>query len=141
MDEFVRRLATLGSHAADLTHAQVFDAMVAFYREERVSDVDVKGDMLLFEWGTYNWGNGRRFQIDVSRQLTMGPGDENQWQLRFTHCFDPSRELRALKQGNRWCETPASLPEFELYVRENPAHRAVRELKAPEIEFFYDVAD
>lgn len=27
------------------------------------------GDMLLFQWGTYDWGSGRRFELSITRQF------------------------------------------------------------------------
>jgi hypothetical protein len=46
-------------------------AMIIFYRDLRAEDCrfESDGDMLLFQFGTYDWGNGPRFEFDVTRQL------------------------------------------------------------------------
>ena len=30
--------------------------------------------MLLYQWGTYDWGEGKYFQIDITRQFILGEG-------------------------------------------------------------------
>ena len=63
----------------DSTIAAFFD----FYRDERAEGcaVDEDGDMLLFEWGAVDWGEGEHFELSLARQLIFGPGDGKIWQL------------------------------------------------------------
>ncbi len=106
--------------------------MLAFYREVAVEGCsDEDGDMLLFQWGTYDWGKGKAFELDITRQfIDMHPdygdddedddGDDDEQgqfsQLSLTFHFAPSPELDALDMGNRWCESQADLADFEAYV-------------------------
>lgn len=50
---------------------------IAFYGEVRADDVDLEsdGDMLLFQWGTHDWGNGPMFEVDITRQFIRGAGE------------------------------------------------------------------
>ena len=106
------------------------EAMLAFYRDVRAEDADPPqtGDMLLFQWGTYDWGAGEQFELDIARQLARSPGeDEDIWQLSLTFRLPPDDTLRALGSGNRWCQSPADLPAFAEYALATPAYRAVSE--------------
>jgi hypothetical protein len=97
--------------------------MVAFYIEERAEDVDLTadGDMLLFQWGTYDWGDGPSFQYDITRQLVeSGRDDPDIWQLSLTAHFVPTRDTIELGSGNRWYPTVAQSAELLEFVRDHP---------------------
>jgi hypothetical protein len=124
---FERYLRGRGSEVATLEPAAGVSAMLDFYREERARGCDVARDedMLLFQWGTYDWGEGELFEFDLTRQLITGPGDEDIWQLSLTLQYPPDDALRALGSGNRWCHSPQELDEFATFVRNSPAYAAV----------------
>ena len=108
---------------ATITPKQGVEAMLAFYREERASACDLAkdGDMLLYQWGTFDLGHGPHFQIDITRQLIVGEGeDDDIWQLHLTFRYEASETLRSLGAGNRWCPEPGLIPEFHAYIRESP---------------------
>jgi hypothetical protein len=90
-----------------------FRAMLTFYRDERASgcNVDDDADMLLFQWGIYDWGNGEHLEIDIARQV-MIPGKEDDdaiWQLHLTYRCRPNSSDRDLGSGNEWCSSPDEL--------------------------------
>jgi hypothetical protein len=69
------------------------------------------GDMLLFQWGTYDWhdGKGPSFQFELARQFVIAGfepdrADDAIWQLRVTLHYAPSDATAAVGDGNRWCE-------------------------------------
>jgi hypothetical protein len=87
-----------------------------------------QGDRLLFQWGTYNWGQGQSFEFDVTRQfeLAAAAGDAAISQLRLTAHYQPSAAISALKEGNRWCDSRNELWSFEQFIRSSAAFAAVR---------------
>jgi hypothetical protein len=102
--------------------------MFSFYRDVRADGcrLESDGDMLLFQWGTYDWGKGEQFELDITRQLIPGPGeDEDIWQLHLTFRFASEEILRAQGAGDRWCHSPAELEGFAALVRATPAYAAV----------------
>ena len=108
--------------------ADAVRAMLDFYRDVRASDcaIDSDGDMLLFQWGTYDWGEGRNFELDITRQfIGAAAEDEDVWQLHLTFRFASSEDLTALGSGNRWCNHPRDLTAFESHVVVSPAFDAV----------------
>lgn len=119
--------------------------MLGFYESERFEGtcVDDGGDMLLFQWGTYDWGDGEHFEIDITRQLIWDPRSwiakwwftkllahpsidyQAMWQLSLTLRFLPTDELRKLESGNQWCKSPEHLPKFSQFILSHKAYQSV----------------
>jgi hypothetical protein len=105
------------------------------------ADLESDGDMLLFQWGTYDWGSGARFEVDIVRQLIRHGGeDDDIWQLHLTYRFNPSDALSALDNGDRWCARPADLPAFELLLMAHPVIAAVGSRDDGQAELRYECA-
>lgn len=117
--------------------------MLGFYREVRpegVRALDEDGDTLLFEWGTFDWGNGNYFEIIIHRQFVDAElqDDDAISQLRLTFYFAPTEDILKLKEGGRWCDQPKWLAEFETFIRDNAAYQAVALSYADAIELTYE---
>lgn len=107
-----------------------FELLLDFYREVRPSDAasaEDGGDMLLYQWGTYDWGEGSNYEINLTRQLIApdAEGDEDIWQLGLTYRYAPSAELTLLGDGNEWCEQPSRLPAFGENLKSSQAFQKV----------------
>jgi hypothetical protein len=128
--EFQRFLQARGVDLKALSPSTGIDAMLAFYRDVRADgcDLEQSGDMLLYQWGTYDWGEGPHFEVDVTRQFVLSPGeDEDIWQLGLTFRFSPNDRFQALGSGDRWCPAPAEEAAFGTFVRGHAAYFAVAE--------------
>ena len=114
--------------------------MLSFYRSSRVRGCDLEsdGDMLLFQWGTHDWGHGEHFEIDITRQLAWDDrgwlqralrreADPEIWQLSLTYGFEPADGLSAFGSGNRWCHSPAELTDFEDFIRDAAPFKSTAE--------------
>jgi hypothetical protein len=125
--EFINRLRVRGFELSAVSIDVGFSEAFAFYRDVRPvgCDEDLDGDMLLFQWGTYDLGEGRYFNLNLTRQFILEgtEGDEGIFQLGFTFLYTPSPTLEVLRDGNRWCSSPAGLPEFQRYVTSSEAYR------------------
>jgi len=86
-------------------------AWLAFTRFARLSVVAapplrIEDDQCLFQWGVHDWGDGRHFECDFTRQfvLTDADGDyEHIEQLSLTFLFDPGdADLIDLGSGDLW---------------------------------------
>jgi hypothetical protein len=107
-----------------------FRAMLAFYREERASGCNVENDadMLLFQWGVFDWGNGEHLDIDITRQVII-PGKEDDdaiWQLHLTYRCKPNTSDRNLGSGEEWCSSPDELEEFAQLVTDSGAFSCLK---------------
>jgi hypothetical protein len=139
-DHFVAHLAHTGQSLSGVRPAAGIAAMISFYSNVRAEDCDIQngGDMLLFQWGTYDWGEGEHFEFDITRQFIGASGeDEDIWQLSLTFKFPPENLLRELADGNRWCHGLDELTAFETFVLNSPACAAVadRVETSPELDF------
>jgi hypothetical protein len=109
--------------------AEGLEAMLAFYASERASHCALgqDGDMLLYQWGTYDWGQGERFELNITRQFITKPSaedDDDIKQLSLTFRFVPAMALRQVGKGNRWCHNPGGLPELRNFIRGSAAFAA-----------------
>ena len=119
--EFESFVAQQGSKIAELRPSRGLHLMIEFYRQVRaegVLELEEDGDTLLYEWGTFDWGNGNYFQVGMTRQFVDAAleGDDAISQLRLIFRFPPTEDLIRLKHGDRWCDQPKWLSEFETYV-------------------------
>jgi hypothetical protein len=91
--------------------------------------------MILFQWGTFDWGSGPAFEYDIIRQLCIeidydalinSDDDEEDddeddlgegiWQLHLTVYFRPDEENARLGSGERWLERPDGIGEFARWI-------------------------
>jgi hypothetical protein len=124
-----------------LRAAYGFRLMLEFYQQVRADGCafEMDGDMLLFQWGTYDWGQGRHFELDLTRQFleSSDEGDSiNQLHLKFH--YSPNSEFEALQSGNRWCHDLSKLPEFESFILSSPAYNAVMQTDPQSATISYD---
>ena len=105
--EFERHLAQRRARVAELTPAHGIDAMLSFYRDVRAADCNGsdQGDMLLYEWGVYDWGQGPRFELGLTRQL-IKDGAEDEDIDRGAVIPDPNRGAD-IPDPERGAEIPA----------------------------------
>ncbi|SRR6266511_1878011 len=127
-EHFEQFLASKARSATLLDASSAVEYAIDFYINVRADDVDVDddGDMLLFQWGTYDWGNGPAFEYDITRQLvteTSGSEDADNafWQLSLTLQYEPNDETQALGSGEKWCSGLAEIDELREVIETAPA--------------------
>jgi len=129
-------LAGRGIDAKTAKLDQIVEAALDFYVAAPASDLALDGDadMLLFQFGVYDWGKGEHFEFDITRQFIIAgaEGDDAISQLHCTTYYEPTAVLRAIGRGNRWCASRADLPEFRRFVLATGAYVAVLPLPAKE---------
>lgn len=129
VEAFHEYLTTQKQALAMLTPVEAFEWFFRFYSHRRAEGVDLTqdGDMLLYQWGTFDWGDGRKFELDLARQFLVAgePANEEPHQLRLRYAFEPTPELDALGSGSHWCPGPDEVSVFAEWVRAHPATKAV----------------
>ena len=114
-----------------LSAANGIGHMMLFYLRVRADDcsLDNDGDMLLFQWGTYDWGTGPTFQINMTRQflITKSDGDEEMSQLSLTFHYPTDGHTALLGKGNRWCKHPSALKPLRDFIQESAPFKALRD--------------
>jgi hypothetical protein len=87
------------------------------------------GDGVLAQYGTYDWGNGEHFELDMTRQFSFTDEDGEYSHMAQLHCafwYKPTRELRALGEDNLW-SFGMELDDFFAQALAMPGFRGVRE--------------
>jgi hypothetical protein len=111
--EFRRFANARGVSVDSVSISDALDEVIQFYLSVRAEgcDLDGDGDMLLFQYGTYDWGDGPQFELDLTRQLVFDADDEDPeiWHLSLTFLFDPTPMFEAVGNGERWCSSPADV--------------------------------
>jgi len=162
-NEFQEYLGRNGLNKNTLTPKLGISAMLAFYREVRADGCRFEddGDMLLFQWGTFNWGDGEWFELDITRQLIFagidGDGDDDYedededevddeiWQLSLTFKYPPTSTLRLLSAGpgsqNRWCQDLNEIIAFERYIHTSDVFQSLADAQPDVIMLDYYCTD
>ena len=137
---FVKFAEANGVALSSCTARAGMAAMLMFY--ESVLPIGCPGsdaDMLLCQWGTYDWGSGEHFEFNLTRQfIEQGQDDDDAMsQLGITFKFKPTAELRALGSGNRWCHSIDELQSFREFIETSAPFLAVADSKTHlnEVEF------
>lgn len=111
MQEETRRIAACSSLA------QTFSWIIERYRLQRLpgTDLDADGDLLLYEWGVMDWGDGLFAIIDLTRQIQVAApttwGDPSVWRIGCRFRYPPPL-LNRIKNGHVWCLHPRDVIAF-----------------------------
>lgn len=135
-EQFLELIKSRSTQLGSLSAADGVALMLAFYRDERADDceIDEDGDMLVYQWGCWNWGSGESFEFNITRQFMDASGaDEGILRLSLTFKFKPSDALRKLADGNRWCHSPHVIGDFQAFIESSAAYRAVAKTKPVDV--------
>ena len=132
-DAFRKHLKKHNKKPGDLNIATLVAEALSFYELKKCSglSVDAESDMLLYQWGTHDWGNGKHFEFNLTRQFTASDaeGDDAISQLSITALFTPTEELSALESGNQWCENVDELGPFRGYIESSSPYTVLSSAK------------
>ncbi len=122
-------------------YGAVFGAMFDYYAEVRVNGCDPGNDedLLLLDWGSYDWGSGRAYEVDLSRQVMVpGGGEEDVIDLHIVYRFPNEGDLAKIPVGNDWWGSPSKVTEFSEALVDNPALVAVGDAEALSVEIYLE---
>ena len=127
-ERFLTRLGLDAESLLSLLLTDGFEGMLAFYTEERAEGcpLDEDGDMLLYQWGTNDWGEGESFELNVTRQFIGAKRVIRQLSLTFK--FKVSKETSMCGGGNRWCELPDAVDTFRRFILASKAYKLAESL-------------
>ena len=101
--------------------------LIDYYQDVEFTEVDRadNGDMLLFQYGTYDWGDGRYFEIGFTRQFYQIFGDAADHEViqqSFTFYFDPER-FQHIGSFDLWSNAAATLALYEKAIASSQGYR------------------
>src|SRR5262245_54775822 len=94
---FLQLIKLKAPELSSLSPAEGIMLMLGFYQDERADgcEIDEDGDMLLYQWGCYDWGQGESFEFNITRQFIAATAeDEDIRQLSLKFKFKTSEPLR-----------------------------------------------
>ena len=115
--------------------------MLAFYESVFPTDcVSESGDMWIFQWGTYIWGERTQVEINITRQFMESATQDGDAisQLRLTFEYLPNKETAMLGDGNRWCESRLATPEFREFIYSSQVCPANADLVPPGVSLHHE---
>ncbi|HEY0073529.1 MAG TPA: hypothetical protein VGB77_05455 [Abditibacteriaceae bacterium] len=140
--QFKKFVTQAGYEVEKMPASTAFQLMLAFYRQVRAENcpLDNDCDMLLFQWGIYDWGKGEFFEYDITRQFMMPVNEDYDEisQLRLILYFSASETLRQIPKGNRWCAAPDEANEFESFILGHQSTQMVENLKPAKVELVWN---
>jgi hypothetical protein len=123
---FHRFLADRGIDPNSASSRLLIDAALDFYEQVPASGLAdaSQADMLLFQFGTYDWGDGDYFEVDITRQFIISgeEGDDAISQLNCTLFYRPTDAFQSMGKGNRWCESREGVADFKAFIVASDAY-------------------
>lgn len=123
---------------------RVIEMMLAFYSEVRVSGCDPGNDedMLLVDWGSYDLGKGRAYELDLSRQVDLTHRERGGiWALHLFYRFPITPALADVPAGNDWWASPRNVREFRSAIQHRAALDSALGAKPLSVEIYFERAD
>ncbi len=126
----------------EFTVRELVNTVIGFYQSQRASGLssDPDSDMLLFQWGTYNLGDGEHFEVDMVRQFAKRQlfGDPILSQLHATAYFEPSR-FTGISASDFWCHSVEESEEFRDRVLASTAFEAAADSRPQKTEIRWEL--
>jgi hypothetical protein len=124
---FERRLS---QPVSELSLHDLYAALFSFYREDRPKGAiseDEDGDMLLFQWGSYDWHDsaGLLFECALVRQIIWPDqdGEARIFQLSVRQRRPVTADLKTSDSGEIWCRRLSGLGLFQDAVVSSAPYR------------------
>jgi len=112
-----------------LTVDAVIDISLALFDSIKIKDVDYSEpdhDMLLFQYGTYDWGDKKKLHtsFDITRQFPI-PDEDEFYQLSFSLNFDPTI-LEKKEAHTSWSSDFESIEEWVAKIKSTTGYQKLQ---------------
>jgi hypothetical protein len=112
-----------GLNEKDLSLSSFVSIFIGYYNDVQFPELDPAsdGDLLLFQYGTYDWGEGRYFEVDFTRQFyeVFHENDDHEiYQQRFTFYFAPA-QFESVASFKTWSSSHQDLEDFESAIKQS----------------------
>ena len=116
------------------------DAAIDLFKTIKVDNIDYKdgfNDVLLFQYGVYNWGdeNGNHFSFDVTRQVIV-PDEDEPYQISLILIYEPS-VFSEIKPYNIWSNAFNSVEDFTNHIKSTSGYKLASKTKAKHMQLLF----
>jgi hypothetical protein len=111
------------------------DQFLAFFESHPVKKVMAheEEDMLLFQYGTYNWDRkGPKFEFNLTRQFEI-PNQDEFLQLGLTLYYLPEK-LQAIESFNAWSTDYKNLQSFKTMIETNEGFQSLLSMEITKVK-------
>jgi hypothetical protein len=115
---------------ADISPEIAIQAIIEFYNQHKIQpeNDDSESDMLLFQYGSYDWtGNGPEFEFNVTRQIE-DPDDDEFFQISLTLKYK-SQETNNIESFNLWSVDCDSIEDWANEIMDTEGFKIAATLK------------
>lgn len=122
------------------------EIVIDFYVNYEIKNVDSSipdNDMLLFEYGIYDWqdGKGENFTIDITRQFYVESKESDGFsQLHLILYFDRA-EFDSIEAANKWSIDFDSIDEWKNYVTNTEGFKLADGISSKAFDVFLTETD
>ena len=116
---------------------QVINVIINEYENIQIENIDQDNpdkDMLLFEYGNYDWnGNGLKFILSLKRQIFLKDMDEccyYGWRIFFK-----TKDIGEINNFSKWCFNKNELMNWKSKIKSTKGFLKASEIKYETIEF------
>jgi hypothetical protein len=113
---------------------QAVDRFIYFFENYKLNIEldDVEDDMLLFQYGHYDWnGNGEQFEFNLTRQFAI-PDEDEFLQLSLTLYYSAA-SIEKLKSFNSWSVDFDTIEEWKLMIEHSEGFKKTIEQKVNKV--------
>lgn len=119
---------------------EFIDTAINLFKMIRVDKIDYTesfNDMLLFQYGVYNWGdeNGNHFSFDITRQI-IAPEEDEPYQLSLILIFEPSSFLE-IKPYDVWSNDFNSVEDFVNHIKSTSGYKLASKTNAKNTQLLF----
>jgi hypothetical protein len=120
----------------NITPEIALTSMLGFYKNHPTESTEPDDDMLLFQYGTYDWdGKGGKFELNLTRQIA-DPNDDEFYQVRLTLYYRPG-DIGEIEGYNLWNIDKPALQDWKETVADTDGFR--RAAKAKPFDYKVDL--
>ena len=118
---------------------ELIDISIKLFEEIKIIDL-INDDMLLFQYGTYDWGdeNGEHFEIDISRQIFSATEDEP-YCMSVTLIFEPVAFAK-IESYSEWSDGFDTTEAFSQHIKSTPGYMTANKEIAKNIRIIFEQA-
>jgi hypothetical protein len=115
--EYTQAIQKLLDAGRALDSNNLIELSSALYSDIKIEGIptneNMNADMLLFQYGVYNWGDdlGEHFRFDITRQFITEEEDGDFYQLSLSLIYEPTN-FRELRSHNSWSRDSKSIAEW-----------------------------
>jgi hypothetical protein len=141
VDAFETFVEASGHSLVNITPLEGIAQMFNFYKAVPAEGCSGdSGDMLLFQWGTYDFGEGIEYMVDITRQFIESSKDDDDAisQLQLTFRFAPTPDSNVIGAGDHWCKSLNELEPFRELVLQSPQLSVVAGQEPPGFKLHHE---